>query len=62
MVVAAVLPHQKGRPYASRKMVWTTFTNLTGYSSGMAFVLGMLNGVFAVGVPDLISHLAEETI
>lgn len=63
IVVAAVMPHEQGRPYASSKTVWATFTNLTGYtSSGMAFVLGMLNGAFAVGVPDLTSHLAEEMV
>lgn len=63
VIVSAVMPREEGRPYASSQTVWVTFTNLTGYSnSGMAFVLGMLNGAFAVGVPDLTSHLAEETV
>lgn len=61
IIVAAVMPHVQDRPYASSHQVWNSFTNLTGYSSaGFAFVLGMLNGAFSVGVPDLTSHLAEE--
>jgi len=61
IIVAAVMPHVQGRPYSTSHQVWNSFTNLTGYnSSGFAFVLGMLNGAFAVGVPDLTSHLAEE--
>lgn len=61
IIVAAVMPHVQSRPYASSHQVWNSFTNLTGYgSSGFAFVLGMLNGAFSVGVPDLTSHLAEE--
>jgi len=61
IIVAAVMRHTQGRPYATSHGVWNSFTNLTGYSSsGFAFVLGMLNGAFAVGVPDLTSHLAEE--
>jgi amino acid transporter len=61
VIVSAVMPHVQGRPYATAHQVWDDFTNMTGYSSsGLAFVLGMLNGAFAVGVPDLTSHLAEE--
>lgn len=61
VIVSAVMPHVQDRPYASSHQVWNNFTNLTGYSSsGFAFLLGMLNGAFAVGVPDLTSHLAEE--
>ena len=61
VIVSAVMPHVQNRPYATSHQVWNEFTNLTGYSSsGFAFLLGMLNGAFAVGVPDLTSHLAEE--
>ncbi|KAI1629592.1 amino acid/polyamine transporter I [Exophiala viscosa] len=61
VIVSAVMRHSQGRPYATSHQVWNDFTNLTGYSSsGFAFILGMLNGAFAVGVPDLTSHLAEE--
>jgi amino acid transporter len=61
VIVSAVMRHVQHRPYATSHQVWAEFTNLTGYSSsGFAFLLGMLNGAFAVGVPDLTSHLAEE--
>lgn len=61
VIVSAVMPHVQDRPYATSHQVWSDFTNLTGYgNSGFAFLLGMLNGAFAVGVPDLTSHLAEE--
>jgi amino acid transporter len=61
VIVSAVMRHVQHRPYATSHQVWDEFTNLTGYSSsGFAFLLGMLNGAFAVGVPDLTSHLAEE--
>ena len=41
--------------------VWKDWQNLTGYKSdGFVFCLGMLNGAFAVGVADIVSHMAEE--
>lgn len=47
--------------HASNAFVWRDWLNSTGYGSdGFAFVLGMLNGAFAVGTPDVVSHLAEE--
>ncbi|KAL8949946.1 MAG: hypothetical protein Q9222_003978 [Ikaeria aurantiellina] len=61
IVVCAVLPHVNHQAYASNATVWKDWNNETGYSSdGFAFLLGMLNGVFAVGTPDLVTHLAEE--
>ena len=61
ILVCAIMPHVNGQPYASNAFVWRDWTNDTGYSSnGFAFCLGMLNGAFAVGTPDVISHLAEE--
>jgi choline transport protein len=61
IIVCAVLPHTKGHGSASSKFVWRDWQNETGYSSnGFVFCLGMLNGAFAVGTPDVISHLAEE--
>lgn len=62
LVVVAAMPAAQGRPYASSRQVWATYTNLTGYTStGFSFLLGMLNGSFAVGIPDLATHLSEET-
>lgn len=61
IVVCAILPHTTHQGYATNHSVWTDWQNETGYgSSGFAFLLGMLNGAYAVGTPDLITHLAEE--
>ena len=57
IIVCAVMPEQ----HATNAFVWHDWQNSTGYqSNGFVFLLGMLNGAFAVGAPDVISHLAEE--
>lgn len=59
IVVCAVMPSRTG--HASHSFVWKDWTNDTGYSSnGFVFLAGMLNGAYAVGTPDCVSHLAEE--
>ena len=60
IIVCAVMPKANGAPYASTYSVWEEWQNSTGYSSGFVFLLGMLNGAFSVGTPDLVTHLAEE--
>ncbi|TAQ90123.1 hypothetical protein B7494_g1581 [Chlorociboria aeruginascens] len=61
ILVCAIMPHAKGSGNASSAFVWREWQNETGYSSnGFVFCLGMLNGAFAVGTPDIITHLAEE--
>ncbi|TVY46165.1 Choline transport protein, partial [Lachnellula cervina] len=61
IVVCAVLPHTTGSGYASASFVWADWSNQTGYNSnGFVFLAGMLNGAYAVGTPDCVSHLAEE--
>ncbi|KAJ6780067.1 hypothetical protein PWT90_00996 [Aphanocladium album] len=61
VIVSAIMPSVNHKPYASNADVWKTWTNQTGYSSGgLVFVLGMLNGAFAVGSTDCVAHLAEE--
>lgn len=61
IVVCAVMPKVNGQDYASSSFVWREWENGTGYgSNGFVFCLGMLNGAFAVGTPDVISHMAEE--
>jgi choline transport protein len=61
ILVCAIMPHTKGTAYASTAFVWREWENETGYTSnGFVFCLGMLNGAFAVGTPDVITHLAEE--
>ncbi|KAL8664212.1 MAG: hypothetical protein Q9168_007950 [Polycauliona sp. 1 TL-2023] len=60
ILVCVIMPHVNGQPYASSSSVWGDWQNVTGYSSGFAFLAGMLNGAFAVGAPDIVTHLAEE--
>ena len=57
IIVCAIMPQR----HAQSASVWRDWQNATGYeSNGFVFLLGMLNGAFAVGTPDIISHLAEE--
>ena len=61
IVICAVMPSSRGG-YATNAFVWQDWHNSTGYGSdGFVFLLGMLNGAFAIGTPDVVSHLAEET-
>lgn len=61
IIVCTVMPHVNGTPYSSSATVWKEWDNKTGYSSdGFVFLAGMLNGAYAIGVPDCVSHLAEE--
>jgi choline transport protein len=58
IIVLAVMPSQ----YASNYFVWGSFeeNNLTGWQSGVAFLLGVLNGAFTIGTVDAVTHMAEE--
>lgn len=56
IIVVTAMPKQ----HASRSFVWTDFQNSTGWSNGVAFLTGVLNGAFTIGTPDAITHLAEE--
>ena len=61
ILVCAIMPHVNNQPYASNYSVWGAWQNQTGYTSnGFVFLLGMLNGAYSVGTPDLVTHLAEE--
>ncbi|MCJ1309396.1 hypothetical protein MMC25_003055 [Agyrium rufum] len=61
IIVCAVLPGKSGSGYASNDFVWREWSQGIGYSSnGFVFLMGMLNGAYAVGTPDCCSHLAEE--
>ncbi|KAF4301678.1 Amino acid/polyamine transporter I [Botryosphaeria dothidea] len=61
ILVCAIMPSTNGSGHASNAFVWRDFLNQTGYSSdGFAFLSGMLNASFAVGVPDCVAHLSEE--
>jgi amino acid transporter len=52
----AVIP----RHHASAAFVFTQWNNQTGWPSGVAFLAGMLNGAYAIGTPDAVTHIAEE--
>ncbi|OHE91255.1 choline transporter [Colletotrichum orchidophilum] len=58
IIVLAAMPKQ----HASNHFVWGSFdeNNATGWSGGVAFLLGVLNGAFTIGTPDSITHMAEE--
>lgn len=56
IVVVAAMPAE----HASNKFVWEHFQNFTGWSNGVAFLAGVLNGAFAIGTPDAVTKLAEE--
>lgn len=58
IIVLAAMP----KTHASSHFVWASFTenNLTGWTGGVAFLTGVLNGAFTIGTPDAITHMAEE--
>lgn len=56
IIVVAAMPAQ----HATSTFVWKDFENLTGWSGGVAFLTGVLNGAFTIGTPDAVTHLAEE--
>ncbi|KAL1982354.1 hypothetical protein VTN96DRAFT_1385 [Rasamsonia emersonii] len=58
IIVLAAVP----KTHASSQFVWGSFTenNLTGWTGGVAFLCGVLNGAFTIGTPDAITHMAEE--
>ena len=62
VVVCAAMPGTGGRPpHASPAFVFKDWSADIGYSSnGFVFLMGMLNGAYAIGTPDFITHLAEE--
>lgn len=47
VITVAAMP---GR-HASNAFVWKDFNNMTGWSNGIAFMTGVLNGAFAIGTP-----------
>lgn len=59
IIVIAAMPAR----HASDHSVWNSFdeNNSTGWSGGVAFMIGVLNGAFAIGTPDSVTHMAEET-
>lgn len=56
IIVVAAMPAQ----HATSTFVWRDFENETGWSNGVAFLTGVLNGAFTIGTPDAVTHMAEE--
>jgi choline transport protein len=56
IIVIAAMPKQ----HASTATVFRDWENATGWGSGVAFLIGVLNGAFTIGTPDAITHMAEE--
>jgi choline transport protein len=56
IIVVAAMP----KKHASSSFVWKDWENTTGWSNGVAFLTGVLNGAFTIGTPDAITHMAEE--
>ncbi|KAJ7839966.1 choline transport protein [Mycena olivaceomarginata] len=48
------------KTHASASFVFRDWENATGWPDGVAFLTGMLNGAFAIGTPDSVTHMAEE--
>lgn len=60
-IVCAVTPSVTGSGYAPSSFVWAEWSNESGWpNNGFVFLIGMLNGAFAIGTPDCVAHLAEE--
>lgn len=63
VLVCVILPTTSGRGYASSSFVWREWENNTGYSNdGWVFVMGMLNGAFALGVPGQSNFYLQELL
>ncbi|KAI1267708.1 putative amino acid transporter [Xylariaceae sp. FL1019] len=60
--VTIIVLAAKPKVHATNHFVWGSFkeNNLTGWSGGVAFLTGVLNGAFTIGTPDAITHIAEE--
>ena len=56
IIVVTAMP----KTHASNAFVWKNFQNFTGWSNGVAFLTGVLNGAFTIGTPDAVTHMAEE--
>lgn len=58
VVVVAAMPKQ----HASNSAVWGDFVanNAAGWTPGVTFLTGVLNGAFTIGTPDAVTHMSEE--
>lgn len=49
IIVVVAMPNE----HASNAFVWRDFQNMTGWSNGVAFLTGVLNGAFTIGKSDM---------
>jgi choline transport protein len=56
IIILAAMP----KSHASSKSVWSDWENTTGWTGGVAFLTGVLNGSFTIATVDSVSHMAEE--
>lgn len=61
IIVVAAMPTTTGSGHATNSFVWSDWQNGTGWSDGVTFLIGVLNGAFAIGTPDAVTHMAEGT-
>lgn len=59
-IVSLIVVVTMTKQYATHSFVWTDWNNQTGWGTGVAFLSGVLNGAFAIGTPDAVTHMAEE--
>lgn len=61
ILICLITPSQSDSGFASSAFVWEDWINNTGYESNtFVFLMGMINGAFAVGGVDVVTHIAEE--
>lgn len=61
ILVCAIMPSTTGSGHATTAFVWQDYVDTTGWNKpGLAFVLGMLNGAYSVGTPDVTSLYLQE--
>lgn len=60
VIVTVIVVLAMPKKLASSAFVWKTWQNSTGWSGGVAFLTGCLNGAFTVGTSDAVAHMSEE--
>ncbi|KAJ5689986.1 hypothetical protein N7462_004378 [Penicillium macrosclerotiorum] len=56
IICLATLP----KTHSTNSFVWLEYENMTGWPTGVSFILGMVAPAFAIGTIDSSTHMAEE--
>ena len=59
-LITIIVCAAKPTTHASNAFVWSAWSNKAGWPSGVSFLTGVLNGAFAIGTPDAVTHMSEE--